>query len=336
MLHMVVATILLERTGTVAVGIIITVLIFTLGFTEHYGLLTHYHLDGFYGGFEPFDSWLFVIGISSVISAMNICLAGLVYLMMLEIKRRRDTIIALSTELEDKNSILLKMDERRKQTMAVASHDLKSPIDAVSSYLNMLQAGYLGEMSPKQLDVVEKSINRLKRLREFVCDVLDWQTIERGELQQIMEQVHIRDIVSSVVDDYKDVAVKKNITLEFTFDDNLPMVNASPRRMAQVFDNLISNAVKYTDNGGTVSVSVQLKDSSVSISVKDSGIGLSDDDMSHLFEDFYRAPRVKKNYDGTGLGLSVVKRIVAAHHGTVTAESRLDHGTEFIVSLPVK
>ncbi|MBN2801624.1 MAG: HAMP domain-containing histidine kinase [Deltaproteobacteria bacterium] len=333
-LHMVAATILLERTGVMLIAMLITGMICSLGFFEHMGILKHHHLGNFYGDFEPLKSILFVTGVSVVISAMNICLSLLVYFMMKEIRRHRDTIVLLSEDLAKKNERLLKMDARRKQTMAIASHDLKSPIDAVSSYLNMMEAGYAGDLTEKQLGIITKSISRLKKLREFISDVLDWQTIERGELRQVMKIENVENILSDVVDDYKDTAVRKNITLNYLPADNLPDIMVSKNRLAQVFDNLISNAVKYTDDNGEVTVKTNAGRDGVEIIISDNGIGLSDDDISHLFEDFYRSPRVKKSYDGTGLGLSVVKRIVDAHHGNITAKSEINKGTTFTVTLP--
>jgi len=334
-MHVVVAGILLEPLSAMAVVAIVTVLLGALGVLEKIGILHHYHVPEVYGSFEPLQSWLFVIGIPAIISAVNVCLTVLTYFMMQEINRRRDRIIELSEEIEKKNAALLLLDSRRKQTMAIASHDLKSPIDAVSSYLNVLQDGYLGTLTDKQMDVIAKSQRRLRGLRNFISDVLDWQTIERGELQQVMEPTQLLDVLRDTVANYRDAAAQKNIALDMKVEEELPLVCASARRMAQVFDNLISNGVKYTPDGGTVTVDARVEDGSIVITVADTGIGMSEEEMQHLFEDFYRAPRVKATHEGTGLGLSVVQRIVQAHHGTVRAQSVVDQGTRFDVSIPI-
>lgn len=335
MLHMVMATILLEPLGTVLVAFTITAFVFALGLTERLGLFEHYHQYKIYGEFEPLHSWLFVLGIPAIILVMNLCLTSLTYFMMRAINHRRDTIIDLSKELEEKNRRLVLLDNRRKQTMAVVSHDLKAPIDAVSSYLIMMQDGYLGEFTEKQMDIVVKSHNRLKRLREFVSDVLDWQTIERGELQQKMQATQLIDVLRDSFNEYVDTAKRKEIEMSFSSEGQFPQINADPRRLFQVFDNLISNAVKYTLKGGKVEVSASMDRGAILIQVRDTGIGMSAEEISHLFEDFYRSPKVKKQFEGTGLGLSVVDRIVRAHHGTVWAESEPQKGTTFHVKLPI-
>lgn len=335
MLHMVMATILLEPIGTVLVALIITAFVFALGFAEQFEILEHYHQHKIYGDFEPLTHWLFVLGIPSIIFVMNLCLTALTFFMMRAINQRRDTIIVLSKELEENNRKLVLLDNRRKQTMAVVSHDMKSPIDAVSSYLIMMQEGYLGDFTEKQIEIIKKSHSRLKRLREFISDVLDWQTIERGEVQQQMGPTQLIDVLKDAFNEYVDVAIQKNVQLSFSAQGEFPMVVADGRRLFQVFDNLISNAVKYTLSGGTVDVTAELKGSNVLVQVTDSGIGMDEEELSHLFEDFYRSPKVKKKFDGTGLGLAVVERIVRAHHGLVWAESTPNEGTSFFVSIPV-
>ncbi|MBN2716885.1 MAG: HAMP domain-containing histidine kinase [Deltaproteobacteria bacterium] len=335
MLHMVMATLLLEPAGTMLVAIVITAFVFALGITEKTGILAHYHPDKVYGDYEPLNSWVFVLVMPSIILLMNICLTGLTYFMMRAINERRNTIIILSRELEEKNRRLVMLDNRRKQTMAVVSHDLKSPIDAVNSYLIMMQEGYLGDFSDKQMEIIKKCYSRLKRLREFVSDVLDWQTIERGDVQEVMAPTQLVDVLRESYAEYEDTAKAKGISFKLSIADKMPLVNADPRRMFQVFDNLISNAVKYTLAGGSVEVASAVEEGQLLFRVSDSGIGMTDDEMSHLFEDFYRSPNVKKKFEGTGLGLTVVDRIVRAHHGRVWAESEAGKGTTFFVSIPI-
>ncbi len=335
MLHMVMATILLEPSGTVLVAIVITLFVFALGIAEHLGILAHYHPHKIYGDFEPIDNFYFVIGLPTIIMVMNICLTALTYFMMRAINERRDTIISLSRELEKKNEKLVLLDTRRKQTIAVVSHDLKSPIDAVSSYLNMMIEGYLGDFSKKQMEIIHKCQQRLKRLRVFVSDVLDWQTIERGDVQDVMVPTLLQEKLKEVYDEYVDTAAMKNVHLSIEIEDELPMVNADPGRMFQVFDNLISNAVKYTLEGGSVKVSARVDGDRLMFLFADSGIGMDTEEMSHLFEDFYRSPNVKRRFDGTGLGLSVVKRILRAHYGRIWADSTPGVGTTFYVTIPI-
>ncbi len=336
LLHVVVAGTLLEARPALLVALLASALVFALGLSERLGLLEHYHPSEILGETDPTASWLFVVGLPAVMTVTILALSFLTIVIMNERGRRRDQILALSEELDRKNRKLMRVDQMRQRLLAVASHDLKSPIAAVSSYLMGMRDGYLGDLSKEQRRVLDRSLNRLSRLRDFVTDVLDWTSIERGALRQNMHMVELGDILRAVVDDHLEAASEKNIDLEVEIEEDLPKVVCSAERITQAFDNLVSNAVKYTLDGGSVEVEAQQVDDRVLVSVADTGIGISQKDLENLFQDFFRSSSVKGKFEGTGLGLSVVRRIVGAHNGRVWARSELNKGTTFYVELPIR
>jgi signal transduction histidine kinase len=334
--HIVVAGTLLEPGPTVGVALFTSALIFALGVLEKLGVLAHYHPVELLGDTDPLRSWLFVLGLPAVMTVTILSLTLLTISIMNERGRRRDQILELSEELDSKNRKLLRVDRMRKQLLAVASHDLKSPLAAVSSYLMGMRDGYLGPLTDEQRRVVDRSLARLARLKEFIADVLEWTAIERGALRQDMHPANLADELRRAVEDYQEQAAARNIELGLVLPPDLPLVVCSPERMAQVFDNLISNAVKYSHDGGEVEVEARVEQDDVLISFRDTGIGIAPADLGQLFQDFFRAPSVKSRFEGTGLGLSMVRRIVNAHNGRIWATSELGRGSTFFVRLPIR
>ncbi len=333
--HVVVAGTLLEARHTLGVACFTSALIFALGVLEKSGILAHYRPVEILGDTSPVDSWLFALGLPAVLTVTILALTLLITSIMNERSRRRDQIIELSEALDRKNQALVRMDHMRKQLLAVASHDLKSPIAAVATSLVSMRDGYLGPLTSDQQRVIERSLGRLARLREFIDDVLEWSSIERGTLRQEMRPVDLSDILLRVVEDQRETALTRGTHIDLSLPPKMPLVACSPERMTQVFENLASNAVKYSKDGGKVRVEARQEGPDVIISFLDNGIGISQDDLGHLFEDFFRAPSIKTKVEGTGLGLALVKRIVTAHNGEIWATSEVGLGSAFFVRLPI-
>ncbi|MBW2735584.1 MAG: HAMP domain-containing histidine kinase [Deltaproteobacteria bacterium] len=284
-------------------------------------------------GLDLTHAWLFVLGLPTMLSLTMLGLSLFTILIMRERRRRSVEIVCLSQDLVTKNEQLLRADEGRRGLLAVASHDLKSPIAAVAGYLMTLRGGYIGEINDRQGEVLDKCLTRLDGLKNFVSDVLSWTAIESGQLRMEMRRIDLMPLLEQVVEHYRDRAKSKGISLELEGIEALPEVEATPERMVQVFENLISNAVKYTEKGGVV-VIAEVRPQVLRIIVRDTGIGLSATEQERLFEGFFRAKKVRKKIEGTGLGLSLVKGLVEAHQGTIWVESQEGHGSSFIVELP--
>ena len=332
--HVVIAGILLEAPYAAAEAVLAALVILGLGASEKLGLLAHYHAAAVLGPLELASSWPFVLGLSAIMAATIAALSGFTIALMGKRTRQRDQMISLANELQAKNDKLQQLDESRRRLLAVATHDLKSPVGAVTSYLVALRDGYLGPIAPAQVEVIEKSLKRLERLREFINDVLSLQAIRHGEVQKALRPTDVGALLREIAQNYEDAARDREVALSLELDGDLPLVEAAPE-LAQVFDNLLSNAVKYSRDGGRVAVRAHTAGSHLLVEIADTGIGISEDDLGHLFEDYFRAPAVKATHEGTGLGLAVSQRIVRAHQGEIQATSQVGVGTTFHVGLPI-
>jgi signal transduction histidine kinase len=333
--HVVIAAILLDGPTAAAEAALAACLVFLLGALEKTGVLAHYRGAGILGALDPADDWTFALGLPAIMAVTIAVLSGLTIALIGRRTVQRNQIIALSLELQAKNDKLQELDALRRRLLAAATHDLKAPAAAVTSYLDALRAGYMGPISTPQAEVLDKALRRLGRLRDFVGDVLSLQAIHHGEMQETMRPVAVGPLVREAVESFGDAARARGVEIALALPDDLPLMEAAPERLAQVFDNLVSNAVKYTPDGGRVAVTARADGDEMLIDVADTGIGIAEEDLAHLFEEFFRAPSVRKTHEGTGLGLAVSHRIVRAHHGDIRATSGAGAGTVFHVRLPL-
>lgn len=333
--HVVIAGILLRPRWALVEALFATFLVFALGVLEKLGALPHYHSPQILPHTELTDSWLFVIGLPAMLGTTIFALSAFTILIMRERHKRREVIVALSEDLTRMNERLLLVDEGRRGLLAVASHDLKSPIAAVAGYLMTLREGYIGPVNARQSEVLDKCLRRLEGLKEFVSDVLSWTAIESGELRLSMRAARLEPLLEQAVESYRDRAAEAKIDISIDLEPDLPEADITPERILQVLHNLLSNAVKYTPQGGVVHVVARASEAGGAlIAISDTGIGMSKEDQEHLFEGFFRAPAVRGRYEGTGLGLSLAKGIVEAHRGRIWVESEVGQGSTFIVELP--
>jgi signal transduction histidine kinase len=236
-------------------------------------------------------------------------------------------------ELHQQNDELNALNNEKNELMGIVSHDLKNPIGAVRSYAELIQTGiFTGD---EVLGVAGNIMQVSDRMLELVKNLLDMNQLESGGLQMNMVSFDILPVVEAVVDQYRTPASVKNITLHFSNDAGENIVVADELYLMQVLENIVSNAVKYSPHGKHVFVRVLRKTASVRVEVQDEGEGISADDMKQLFGKFARlSAQPTGGEHSTGLGLSIVKKMVEAMNGRVWCESELGQGATFIVELP--
>jgi signal transduction histidine kinase len=226
------------------------------------------------------------------------------------------------------------LDRLRDSFVAAVSHELRTPLTSISGFLEMLrdEEASLGESGRMYLDVIRRSTDRLQRLVE---DLLLVAQIEAHRLELVLSNVGLDDVAASAVEAARPSATEREVDLRLELDGG-PTVRADADRLAQVLDNLISNAVKFTDAGGAVTVSVVKNGAFARIAVTDTGVGIPIDEQGQLFSSFFRASTATRQaIPGTGLGLVIVRAIVEQHGGTVDLESREGNGTTVTVTLPI-
>lgn len=225
--------------------------------------------------------------------------------------------------------------EIRFKFLSVLSHELKSPINAVEGYLRIMKEKQAGDKIDDYEFMITRSMERLQAMRGLIMDMLDFTKIESGKKKQQISEINIIEIAKNAVDSIEPSSIQKNIDIELHFPDSLiAKVDASDIEI--IFNNLLSNAIKYNVEGGKITFVISTMSGKVLISVKDTGIGLTESEKEKLFGEFIRIKNEKtKNISGSGLGLSIVKKIVDSYVGEITVESEPGKGTEFIILIPV-
>jgi len=226
------------------------------------------------------------------------------------------------------------LDDRRAEFLAVVSHELRTPLTSIVSFSELLrgESDGLSADGGRFLDIIERNADRLLRL---IDDLLMLNRLEGGALPLEPALVSIPGLAAEAVRSVVAVAAKSGVTVHLDAGGG-PRARADPRRLLQVLDNLIGNAVKFSSAGGLVRVSAKYARESWRIDVSDTGIGIPPDEANRLFSAFVRGSNARiAGLPGTGLGLAIVKALVEMHGGRVTVDSALGRGTTFSVLLPL-
>lgn len=232
-------------------------------------------------------------------------------------------------------SHLKELDKMKSEFIAMVAHELRAPIAAVEQQLTVILSRMAGDVSEKQEKLLARAKERTRGLLNLIKDLLDLSKIEAGRMVQYKEPLMLQEIIQRVVDLMRVEAENKKIDLQFPATSQNPLIHADRTSMEGVFTNLISNAIKYTPEGGKVWVTLAEEGGFAKASVSDTGIGIKKEDLSRIFDKFYRVRTVEtRQIVGTGLGLSIVKSIVDAHLGSISVESEEGGGTTFTVLLP--
>jgi PAS domain S-box-containing protein len=238
----------------------------------------------------------------------------------------------LLAELAHQNDQLRELDVMKDEFVALVSHELRTPVTAIQGYNELLLDGTAGELNDEQRTMLTTVDRNSARLLRLINDLLFVAEINAGKLTVAIEDVDLFTIAADAIADAKPRAEAAGVMLDLSRDPT-PTVRADGVRLAQVFDHLISNAIKFTPTGGRVRLSVSMVGEDVSIVVADSGIGMTPEDQQRLFTRFFRTKEAAK-IQGTGLGLSITKAILDAHNGSISVASESGHGTCFTVTIP--
>ncbi len=223
--------------------------------------------------------------------------------------------------------------ELRFQFLSVLSHELKAPINAIEGYMLMMKDKQLGEHVDDYQQIIDRCMQRINGMRSLILDLLDLTRIEHNSKKRELKQVNLVEVASTSIDTLRPYAIQKDIKINLHADKNSYII-ADENEIEIIFNNLISNAVKYNKDGGKVDVNIHTTDNLSTITVSDTGIGMTNEDISKLFNDFVRIKTPKtKHINGTGLGLSIIKKIAEMYDGKVNVTSAPDKGSVFKVTL---
>lgn len=236
---------------------------------------------------------------------------------------------------EQSNAELRKLDILKSEFIAAVSHELRTPLSITKEGLNLVLDEVAGKLNPQQRELLEVSRNNIERLGRIINDILDMSKIEAGKLPLHKNIVDIVQLVRDLFAFHKDTAEQKGIKFSLEAPRHKVCAYLDSERITQVITNLVSNALKFTNEGGSIKLKLREDDRDLIFAVEDTGIGIAESDFSRVFDKFQQ---LAKTYDarekGTGLGLSIAKKIVDMHKGRIWFTSKLGEGSEFAFSLP--
>ncbi|MCB0212035.1 MAG: PAS domain S-box protein [Anaerolineae bacterium] len=242
-----------------------------------------------------------------------------------------------TAEIRDANIQLARAARLKDEFLASMSHELRTPLNAILGMSEALIEQVYGSLTDKQmksLNIIEESGRHLLLL---INEILDLAKIGAGELNLEISLVVVDDVCQASLRIIKQTAYKKDIKISYTFDQKIMYFQADHRRIKQILVNLLSNAVKFTDRGGTVGLDVETDadNALLHFTVWDTGIGIAPDHIERLFAPFVQLDnRLAREYEGTGLGLSLVNQLINLHEGQITVDSQLGQGSRFTVTFP--
>ncbi|MEI6682232.1 MAG: hybrid sensor histidine kinase/response regulator [Bacteroidota bacterium] len=219
--------------------------------------------------------------------------------------------------------------------LSVLSHELKAPLNAIEGYLRMIRERQVGTKLEDYDVMIDRSLDRIKGMRSLILDLLDLTRVESGKAKRNIMEVDLVKIAGTAMDTMRPYAIQRDVTMTLHHEGDI-IIQADAEEMEIIFNNLISNAIKYNKDGGSVDTTLLLADGCLEIKVVDSGIGLSLMEIDKIFDDFVRIKNDKtKNITGSGLGLSIVKKLIDNYSGKIEVTSVPDQGSTFIVRLPI-
>ena len=221
--------------------------------------------------------------------------------------------------------------------LSIVSHELRSPLAAIENYLQLIHEGFAGELNQKQERMVQRSILRILDLRALIGDVVDLARMRPEQIQADFEWFDPGEVGFESIEDARLAAAEKDIRIKVDPPQKFEPIVGARRRMRQVLTNLLNNAVKFGPQGSEVLFRARYKPESLIFEIEDQGPGIPEDEIPHIFEDFYRASNVGET-TGAGLGLSIAKKIIDAHGGDILVtnlkEGESISGTRFTVAIP--
>jgi signal transduction histidine kinase len=345
-LHIIAASIVLNYRAAYLLGTTAVLIAITLVGLEYSNIVPHVNLQGFASP-NLYHELGYIIAILVTLTTLIYGSIFMVTAISGELRKRQREVMSLrerlieqkTSELERATKEIIKLEEEKKRFLlflSVAAHDLKAPLTAIQGYLWVMLGGYSGELNEKQQGMMERSSLRIKELLNLISNLLDIPRIETGQIIQEMKDVSLLDIITTSVEDLRQIAEDKGLTIIIQLPKKLPKINCADARIKQVMLNLLDNAIRYTQEG-SITVKVSEHDKKIKVEVMDTGLGIPKEDIPKLFQDFFRASNTESK--GTGLGLAISRRIIEAHNGEIWVESPCSEnkcGSNFAFTLPIK
>lgn len=256
-----------------------------------------------------------------------------------QLRHQNDELAQQRIQIEAQNQALLKASRLKSEFIATISHELRTPMNAIMGFSQLLLRQYPDPLSEQQIDMVKRIFDNSRNLLSMVNEVLDFSKIEANRLELHPEDFQLSALVLSTVQELQPLALDKALTLEAELPESLRSLHLTndPDCLRRILVNLISNAIKFTESGGVTISARQLNAAQVELSVQDTGIGIPPEHLETIFEPFRQVDQsLTRSHSGTGLGLAITHSLVKAMQGTISVTSQTEKGTTFVVHLPIQ
>jgi signal transduction histidine kinase len=215
------------------------------------------------------------------------------------------------------------------------SHELRTPLNAIIGFSEVLSERLFGEINEKQAEYINDILQSGQHLLSLINDILDLSKIEAGRMELELTEFDLPAAIENTMTLVRERAVRRGITLGRSIDERLGIIHADERKVKQVLLNLLSNALKFTSEGGQIDVRAAANDGMAEVSVTDTGVGIAPEDQEKVFEEFRQVGTASKKAEGTGLGLAISRKFVELHGGKIWLTSQVGSGSTFAFTLPL-
>jgi signal transduction histidine kinase len=297
-----------------------------LALLECYSLLPHFPLQGFVDH-DLYKNSLYVFGTGVVFTCTSVLVVSLSHMIISRSIKSEEAYVKTNIELENK-------DKLKNEYVLRVTHDIKGHVAAILSCIEVIRTKIAGPLNEVQEEFINRSFERTELLSGFVKNLLNL-TKKRLKHDNEFEEFVFKDLISKVVTSVQILSKDKSIDFNVFVDKSIQMITGNSFTIEELYSNLLLNAVKYTPPHGRIELTVKSRLNHIITEVSDSGIGIPKEELSKVFDEFYRATNVPKDIKtGSGLGLSIVKQIVENHNGKIWVSSELGVWTKFTFILP--
>jgi signal transduction histidine kinase len=242
----------------------------------------------------------------------------------------------LFREIADKSAQLEAASRHKSEFLANMSHELRTPLNAIIGFSEVLTERMFGELNDKQTEYLQDILESGRHLLSLINDILDLSKIEAGRMELEVTDFDLPNAIENALILVRERATRRGITLGHSVDERLGTIQGDERKVKQVLLNLLSNALKFTPEGGRIDVGAGLRSDVAEVSVTDTGVGIAPEDQEAVFEEFRQVGGAEKKAEGTGLGLALSRKFIELHGGRIWVKSELGKGSTFTFTLPVR
>ena len=335
--HVIISAILLsERECYLQTGFAL-ILIITLSILEYFHVIPHVHIKELFPN-PVYDHGLYLLSIIFFSVTSLFISAYLATSVNNRLRKRENEIVTLKNEITDAYNKLEVIDKEKSEFTYKVTHELRSPLSAIQSLLKSIEEGYAGEISEKARDLVIRSEKRTSFLITLVNGLLDLVAGKIGKPKEgDIKLIDINVAVKNTLRLMQEKVRAKNLEIIIKTTPEPSYLNIVPNDLDIILTNLIDNSVKYTEQGGEISIHNLIINQGVKTEISDTGIGITKEDLNKIFNEFYRSKNAKAvDLNGTGLGLSIVRNLIKKYDGNIDVRSEIGEGTTVTISFPTK